>query len=305
MLKTDFLYQKGQVLIVLLLVTLVVLTVGFAITLRSLNDLTTSTRNDQSQRAFSAAEAGIEKYLSQAAASTGLQTQIVLPNNATVDVHANIDVPANVNQALEYPPIGKETIAQFWLVDPNSLSQVPIKVYTGTTFDVYFGNEGEVVNLSTSPAIEVNVITYNSSTGLYGSQKFYLDPNSSRATPNKFITTPSVNCASMAGVTESTTAVSSTFACKYTVNFTSPPSPIAACSGTCFPIIVRIRVLYSNVNQKVAIKGIGSSLPKQAQIYYAKGTAGQSQQILRVFKMPKVIPTFLDFSVFSIGTISK
>ncbi len=297
--------ERGQVIIVLLLTTLVVLTVGFAITVRSLTDLTTSSRNDQSQRAFSAAEAGIEKYLSQPATVTGLNPNVVpFSNGASVDVFANVDVPSGVNQALEYPPIGKETIAQFWFVDPNSTSVNPVKVYTGSTFEIYFGNSGESTITPTAPAVEVNVITYNSATNLYGTQKFYLDPNSARAATNRFITIPNVSCGPTIS-TESTTSNPSSFACKYTVNFVTPPSPIVACGGTCFPVIVRARLLYSTTNQKIAVKGVGSALPKQAQIYYARGNAGQSQQILRVFKMPKVLPTFIDFAIFSLGNISK
>ena len=55
--------EKGQIILILLLVMTVALGVGLTIVQRSLTDISTSTKVEQSSRAFSAAEAGIEKAL--------------------------------------------------------------------------------------------------------------------------------------------------------------------------------------------------------------------------------------------------
>lgn len=317
-LTTGDYFQKGQVLIVLLLTTLVVLTAGLAITVRSLNDVTTSTRNDQSQRAFSAAEAGIEKYLANPATVTGIQSPIpAFDNDSSVEVRANVDVPPlptvsiPTQPALEYPPIGKDTIAQFWIVDPRSVSTTPVQVFNGTGFTLFFGNPGQTLNGNLdAPAVEINMVTFNSSTNQYSTVKTYLDSHSSsRGTTTGFRLAGEggLSCSTSAtanGVptTSSVNSANRYFACSYTIS--------SNCGSNCFPIIIRVRLLYSSTNQRIALRAnpgntSTTSLPRQAEIYYAKGTSGQSQQILKSFKIPKVIPTFLDFAVFSIGAISK
>ncbi len=56
--------QKGQALIVILLVLAVALTVGLAVVSRSVTDIGTSTTQEESSRALSTAEAGVEAALS-------------------------------------------------------------------------------------------------------------------------------------------------------------------------------------------------------------------------------------------------
>src|SRR4051812_32744238 len=55
--------SSGQILVLVLLVVLVGLTVGLSIASRTLSTLKSSGDLDQSNRAFSAAEAGVEKAL--------------------------------------------------------------------------------------------------------------------------------------------------------------------------------------------------------------------------------------------------
>src|SRR5258708_37498979 len=96
-------HQNGQIVVVLVLVMLVALTIGLAITLRSVSDVTTSTQTEQSSRAFSAAEAGIERAIQ--AGPTGPQTtSFTLDNQSSAQVVLSANLP-RTNQALEYPPV--------------------------------------------------------------------------------------------------------------------------------------------------------------------------------------------------------
>lgn len=68
--------KSGQILILVLLVIVVVLAVGLSVASRNITNLRTATQTEQSQRAFSAAEGGVENVLSKisgigAAISTG------------------------------------------------------------------------------------------------------------------------------------------------------------------------------------------------------------------------------------------
>ena len=55
--------QKGQVLLIVVLVMIVALTVGLSLISRSITNLRTSTEEAESQKALAAAEAGIEQAL--------------------------------------------------------------------------------------------------------------------------------------------------------------------------------------------------------------------------------------------------
>src|SRR3989344_5511027 len=98
--------ESGQVILILLLIMTVALGIGLSLVQRSLGDISTSIKVEQSSRAFSAAEAGIESAIK------GNLTGVNFPDaksSATV-----VSTVPELGQALEYPPIGKEEIAHFW-----------------------------------------------------------------------------------------------------------------------------------------------------------------------------------------------
>lgn len=291
--------QKGQAIIILLLVMLVALTIGLTITQRSLSDVAISTKNEEGTRAFSAAEAGIEK---------ALQPGIDLPSSYTIKpsdlgnqsmavVTTTSSLPP-ANTALEYPPIGKETNAQFWLADPNSFSPT----YLNDHFYVYFGEP----NTSDQPAIEINLITQNGSN--YTSNRYFFDSNSSRSS-NGFIkpNNPGFQkCNSFPVITNANQSPSQ-FYCQVRV----PPTSGSGYTGT--PIMARIRYLYIQNKQKLALAPDSAgnncpnncSLPHQATIFDSKGSSGQSQKTLEVFRLDKVLPPYLDYAIFSNSDITK
>lgn len=294
--------QKGQALIILLLIMLVTLTIGLAVTQRSLSDLSSSNKVDQSTRAFSAAEAGIEKAL-QSGSSTVISSG-ELQDQATANVKISDLLPL-AHQALEYPPIGKDTVAQFWLADPTSLATV----YPGNTpINIYFGNRYDSSPQNPDiPAIEVNLIS--KSGGNYVSTKYFYDPVTSRQASDNFTCNSSFPpaCAatpSCQGATHDVNTSNSPnkssgpdrhFWCMITIN--TPASPI----------MIRARILYSNTDQPIAVEPVGSSnsLPPQARIYTSIGTAGQTLKKIQVFKMQYVVPAYFDFAIFSAGDITK
>src|SRR3989339_1593452 len=62
--------QKGQVLLIVVLVMIVALTVGLSLISRSITNLRTSTQEAESQKALAAAEAGVEQALEKADTDT-------------------------------------------------------------------------------------------------------------------------------------------------------------------------------------------------------------------------------------------
>lgn len=309
--------QSGQVIVILLLVMLVVLSVVLAITQRSTTDLSSSTETEQSTRAYSAAEAGLEQALQRGDTAQGddpirNQTINLAGNQSSATIRNSGFLPVKGSGvAIEYPPVGKESVAQFWLTDPTDASNN----YNRNSFYIYFGNPVDASKPATSyddsptgknisPAIEVNVVKQiTAGTAVtYESQRTYYDSLSSRASSNNFvnITTPSspITCSATPAITTILKS-NSQFYCRVLVNIVNCAPP------NCVPQLVRIRLLYANLNHKIAIAPNTGSFPPQVELYTSTGKAGQSQKTLQVFRIKEMLPPWLDFAIFSVNDIVK
>ena len=296
--------QKGQIVIILLLITLVALSVGLAITQRTLTNLTTSTQNEQASRAFSAADAGIERAI-QASENdpnfSSLSTFDVGPDSkASV---TRVILP-NPNQALEYPPLGKETIAQFWLINPDNFNDA---AFLNNEVDIYFGKFDVLPGSTDAPALEINAVILDISTNSYLSSRYYIDSASSTQqtgrSPENGFTLSNQNCNGNNLINTSSSKDASSdrkFRCKHHL--------VLSTDSNKKPIILRIRILYSNLNHPIAVAPsplLSNSLPPQASIFKSTGISGQSQKTLQVFRLKYVVPNFFEFSIFSAGDIQK
>jgi hypothetical protein len=307
--------QSGQIIVVLLLVMLVVLSVVLAITQRSTTDLSSSTETEQSTRAYSAAEAGLEQALQRGTTNPGAspiasQTFNLSGNSSSATIVNSGLLPVAGSQiAIEYPPVGRESIAQFWLVDATT----PANNYNRNTYAIYFGNPTSIKayddaagagSQNITPAIEVTTVkqTTNGSAVTYETQKNFYDALASRAVTNKFVTTTSPSTPLTCGGQTVATILknSSEFLCR--VNVT-----ILNCDlSNCVPQLVRVRLLYGNVNHKIALApASGASLPPQVELYTSTGKAGQSIKTLQVFRIKDMLPPWLDFAIFSVNDIVK
>lgn len=283
--------QKGQIILILVLVMTVALAIGLSVIQRSLSDVSTSTKVEQSSRAFSAAEAGIEKAI-----QSGIGSNVPSPdlgNNSLIKGVGvnNIPIPGNALEDSLY----KEEMTQVWLADPTAnlpTCSAPNVCYTQPSFDVYFGK----VNTTDKPALEVTVVSWDGAK--YVSTKKFFDSDATRAAANNFTY---ANCTN--DFTIFTNANSnpdtSRFYCKTSVSGYPYVSPAKA-------ILVRLRLLYSSLRQPVAVAPItGSSLPVQAKIYKSTGISGQTQRIIQVIRYNYVVPEYFDFAIFSSGDINK
>ncbi len=281
--------QKGQTVLILILVMTVALGIGISVIQRSLSDISTSTRMEQSSRAYSAAEAGIEKAIQSGSSIT---SPIALGNNSSID-NVRADLLPAARQALEYLPVAKEDLAQVWLADPETLAQV----YNQSSVDIYWG----LPNTTTDkPALEITVISFNG--GVYQPTKYFLDSDSTRVNSNKF-QNATVGCTSgppcTSGCTNPTIDTSMgtnrTFYCRTTL------------TGLTLPLmLLRARILYSSVSQPFAVQPLGgSSLPPQARLFTATGVSGQTQRKVQVFRLDKVVPPYFDYAIFSADEINK
>lgn len=111
--------RSGQILILVLLVVVVVLAIGLSVASRNLTNLRTTVQTEQSQRAFNAAEGGVEDILSRGQAEIVNLAATGNPVTVTVgDIQANV----SVKSFNEYEAI----------VEEGTVAQVDLSGYVGT-----------------------------------------------------------------------------------------------------------------------------------------------------------------------------
>ena len=277
--------ETGQIILVLILVMTVALAIGISVIQRSISDISTASKTEQSSRAFSAAEAGIEDLLS---GGTGIVN--FAENSSTAQATGGNLMPAiqsglNPQAPLEYPSLSKEEVAHVWLANLDSLTNPPAEAYKRNSLDVYWGNSD-----TDKAALELTLVYYASNK--YQSQKYFYD-QISRTPANNF--TP-VSCTG-----ENTLVSGVIYQCKQTITF--PTS-----TGL---MLLRARLLYNTSSQPFAVQAVGTScgsncsLPPQARSIISTGTAGTTQRRVRLFQINKVVPSYFDYAIFSTGDINK
>lgn len=266
---------KGQVILILIVIMTVALAIGLSVVQKSLIDVSTASKVEQSSRAFSAAEAGIEKAISSES-PVGISD---LGNNSKIDSVNMREVP-EAGQALEYPPLAKEEVAQVWLANYNSSSNPPTTYYTQNSLDVYWGNSP-----TDKAAIELTLVYYNSTESKYASIKWYLD-SGPRVDTNGFDGVPCTGYS----------IGSNPYQC-YKRLENLPTSGL---------MLIRARLLYNSTSQAFAVKPTsGYSLPPQARLFASTGSSGETQRKIQVFQLYKVVPPYFDYGIFSAGEINK
>lgn len=287
--------ETGQVILALILIMTVALAIGLSIVQKSLVDVSTSTKVEESSRAFSAAEAGIEHAL-RGGSTTSFPS--LGDNNAKITSITGGDLipaipAANYQQApLEYPPLAKEEVAHVWLANFDSTDNPPTQFYKQNSLDIYWGN-----SQTDKAALELTLVYYGTdstdpvdpSTAKYRSRKWYLDQTSRS---NNFT----------AGCGSTSASTLSNYTCKYTL--TSLPAGL---------MLIRARLLYNTTSQPFAVQatspcslpGNGCFIPPQQRVFTSIGTSGETQRKVQVTQEPKVVPPYFDYAIFSVGDINK
>ncbi len=268
-------WQAGQTLLIVLMVMVVALTVGLSVAIRSTANIRISSEDESSQRAFSAAEAGIERTLANPTpiADTSLGnnshystlvkplsgTEIVLHNGAIILKDEPIDV---------------------WLSNhPDFTGQ-----WSGN-LTVNWGTAGEVCNTgpeSSTTQAALEIILISGSKAAPKLTEYLLDPCSARAAVNKFQTTTSP--LPLRVLTPGDTFGGKTFGYKYT---------IAVTSG----LLMRIIPLYAPT---IAGVKAPADLPAQGTVITATGISDTTQRKIVSFRgYPKLPVELFPFIFFS------
>lgn len=152
--------QSGQILLVVVLTMIVALTVGLSIAARIVTELKISKQNEESQRAFQAAESGIQQTLLK---QNSINIPIDLGNNASFSTTYAADtgtaIVMNNGQAVD-----QATGGDVWLSDYSSDPALIFKNQMGggspVAITMYWGSPSQTScstgsGDATAPAVEV------------------------------------------------------------------------------------------------------------------------------------------------------
>jgi len=296
---------RGQALLIVLLTMSVILTVVLSVVSRSITDITITSYEEESQRAFDAAEAGVERSL-----LTEFQGAYQLDYSTGTSYDVSHDYPVPTADEYVYPDnILSGSSATFWFVSHNETGSLscntgPCPSCPGTCFggsglqqiEICWGEDVPGSPNEHSPAIEI-AIFYDETLGAIASTNNFsnvevyrlaYDPFTSRGSANGFF--PASGSCSVGGqeFKYSTGNIS--------IRNVLPPG--AACSGASGCVLmVKVRTLYNNEAQPLAING--NNLPSQGRAIESTGSSGESRRKVELFQTFAELPFIFDSAVFS------
>lgn len=259
--------EKGQALLIIVLVMVVALTVGLSVASRSITNLRTSTEEASSQKALAAAEAGIEQAiknnvpigLSSFTNDTTYKTDITQVDGTNILLYGG-------------NPVLQDNGIDVWL---SNYSSTPANLFTSNLWNGDLTIKWGVSSDSCSNAAIEFVLIYGSKQSPQV-KRYAFDPCSTRASVNHF--TP-------VSLVKSTTSGKDFYY--------ETPVPITIFSG----MIGRVVPLYTNT--PVALVG-NFALPPQGSTITSVGNSGGTQRKVNVFQgYPEIPSEYFLYNLFS------
>lgn len=281
--------EKGISAVLILGVIAVLLTIVIPLVSRSVVDVRISKQQEEQARAFSVAEAGLEKAL--AGDEIGVPVAV---GGITYQVEG-ADFPAEENKKAVYFPklIEKNQPVTLWLIDHEGTEfnpDAPLDFDSDqdkvAVFTAYWGQPGLEAESDTAPALEITIV-YNGD-GVIKAWKGVYDPNATRRAENHF--------------DEAEIEESGDYAFFVTLN----PSdhPCAGINNTCY--FMRMRMLYADEGQSLAVEG-NRDFPNQGKCYESTArveTSGITSKLQRCVFYCDYPPIF-DFLLYSGSDLNK
>ena len=272
--------RRGQILILVLLIVVVALAVGLSVAARNITNLRTSTQTEQSQRAFSAAEGGVEDVLSRLnaivtspALSDGQETYNIPVGN----LQANVTVKAsNVYQSI---------------IDTGSVGQINLQGASGN-LQIDWASCDDAIESPQPATLAVTQYIQNGTTYSQVRQIFQGDPFASRsesAGSVGFDTSIGYTCPSASGFRKS--------------------ANVTVASNA---VLLRIRPFWVKATVRVSGGGLQSQvydITSTAKVVPSGSDPGTTGGVTRTVKVQRTalpqLPAAFDYVLFSGGTITK
>lgn len=277
-------FQSGQAVLIVLLITMVILTIGLSVVSRSVTDVRISAQSQESARAFWIAQGGLEK---------AVKARMASDSNTIGDI--SYQVTKIVSAPLDYY-IFPELISQaekmtFWLVNYDN----PASFYDGNNLTVCWGNSGEPLDQPTTPALEANLVYRdNQAVPKYYSRRYPFDPNSVRRLSTNFKAADVTGC-SLGG---------KSFAFKAVIpddiaDFTALPQFYR-------PIFLDLKLMFNTNPQLLGVRVASGKTVFSQQDTYESTAVVAGSNITRKLKETVLwprIPEIFDYLVFSGGNL--
>jgi hypothetical protein len=262
----------GQALLLVVLAVAVMTTVGLSVASRSISDVTLTTREEESLRAFSAAEAGIEEAL-----ISGLSSG-ELPEGASFSVTSS-GFPDASSEYIYPLELASGEVGTLWFLEHDVDLNLVGPSYKGQTVDVCWGKEGTSGFDVGAPAVEVEVF-YESGGEVQIARGVY-DPNAMRRSENNFSDTDGGTC----------TVDGRVFAFRKALDF--------GAGGLNLPYGVegglkamRVTLLYNDSPHSLGFLA-SQNLPSQGSRVESMGVSGQSTRRVEVVSLyPSALSVF-------------
>lgn len=291
--------ENGQALLLVLLGMAIVLTTVLSILSRSITDIAITSKEEEAYRAFSAAEAGVEKALI-VGSSIGETTL------GTAKFTAEVTNLAQGATEFAYPIeiLAGESMVT-WFVghdsDGNLVCDGDNPCFTGDTLHVCWGKEGTGSSDAATPALEISIF-YATTPGNYSTVRVAraaFDPNGGRRGTNKFAAPDSGNC-EIEGMV---------YQFQKRINLASLDIPALSYLNQNGLQFASLKLFYNNlVSHPIGIDAnfAGNSLlPAQGIQISSSGVSGEANRKINVFQSFGDIPSIFDSAVFSSGGIVK
>lgn len=266
---------RGQVLLITVLVLSIAITVALSLIGRGITDVSMSRNVEESARAFSAAEAGIEEALK---GNFITEAREYIPG---VKYQSSSTIIGGTTGEYTLPVTNIGEVASIWLVDHGDTNVInESSYYRGTSIDICWSHPSEGMPI---PAVQVDV--YYKLAGIYMVARGAYDPYLLERPANNFSSVTQVggSCGSVTGVYRQ-----------------SVPLP----GG--IPFLVRIRPFYAQTRITVAPVGADITLPKQGVEITSTGTTdgGVTRKIVVKRQYPWPASIF-DYSVYSQNSFTQ
>lgn len=269
--------NTGQVVLMLVLITIVGLTIGLSLISRTVTDIRISSQIEQSGRAFSAAEAGVENALKSATVNqTG---NVTLPDASGT---YSISQLGNSSSVLSFSVTAPANTQTVWLIDhkdDGTLNEDGYSYPAGSSFDICWG-----IDPNSTPAMVISL--------------FYKIGSSYKIARGAYDQNAAGRGNGFSSVDSAGNYCGSNFRFKKTIN---PESDFEINPATSKLLFLRLQPVYENTTIAVKPSDINPSekFPVQGKIITSVGqtTTGVVRKI-QVIQGYNVVPEILDFGFF-------
>ena len=272
--------DRGQIILILVLITVVGLTIGLSLVSRTITDIRISSQIEQSSRAFSAAEAGIETALKSNIAVVPTGTVSLVGASANYQVQtiggstANIDLPITA--------VGSNQTV--WLIEHDANGAI---VESGYSYPVNQQLEICFNNLMNNPAVMISIF-YKENTSYKVAKKAF--ESSTAHGSNNLIMSDTLGSYCNGKYQNRVIAMPATDANAATHDFGISPVNTKL-------LFLRLQPIYDTT--AFTLKP-AANMPIQGRIITSVGqTQTNVVRKIQVFQGFSILPSLLDFAFFS------